>query len=141
MEKRPAPKGAWKKGQSGNPAGKTPGSRNKATQMVMALMEGGARAIVQQVIKAAKGGDLAAAKLVLDRLAPPVRERSVSLSLPTTESACGVADAQAAILQAVADGELTPGEASTLSGIVENRRRAIETQELEQRIQALEEQK
>ncbi len=78
MEKRPAPKGAWKKGQSGNPAGKTPGSRNKATQMVMALMEGGAKAIVQQVVKAAKEGDLTAAKLVLDRLAPPVRERAAS---------------------------------------------------------------
>lgn len=140
MEKRPAPKGAWKKGQSGNPAGKRAGARNKATQMVMALMESGAKAIVKQVIDAAKGGDMRAAKLVIERLAPPARERLITFqALPQTGDAAGVAEAQAVILQAVAAGELTPGEAATLSGIVENRRKAIETQELEQRIQALEE--
>lgn len=141
MEKRPAPKGAWKKGQSGNPAGKRAGSRNKATQMVMALMESGAKAIVTQVIDAAKSGDMRAAKLVIERLAPPARERLITFqALPQTEDAAGAAEAQTAILQAVAAGELTPGEAATLSGIVENRRKAIETQELEQRIRALEEQ-
>lgn len=141
MEKRPAPKGAWKKGQSGNPAGKRAGTRNKATLMIMALMESGAKDIVKQVIEAAKGGDMRAARLVIERLAPPARERLITFeTLPGTEDAAGVAEAQAAILQAVAAGELTPGEAATLSGIVENRRKAIETQELEQRIQALEEQ-
>jgi hypothetical protein len=45
---------------------------------------------------------------------------------------------QNAILQAVAAGDLLPGEAATLAGIVEARRKAVETQELEQRITALE---
>ena len=38
----------------------------------------------------------------------------------------GAAEAQRQILEAVACGELTPGEASTLSGIVEARRKARE---------------
>lgn len=38
-------RGTWKPGQSGNPAGKPPGTRNRATQMVLALMEGGAEEI------------------------------------------------------------------------------------------------
>ncbi len=106
---------------------------------VLALMESGAHDIAQAVVDAAQSGDLTAARLVLDKLVPNVRERAVELpGLPSTESTAGVAEAQAAILQAVATGDLTPGEAATLSGIVENRRKAIETQELELRISALE---
>ncbi|MCK9381956.1 MAG: DUF5681 domain-containing protein [Sulfuritalea sp.] len=137
-EKRKAPPHAWKPGQSGNPKGKAAGSRNKATAMVLNLMETGAREITDAVITAAKGGDLTAARMVLDRLAPPAKERPVSLDMPDTGTAAGVSAAQEAILQAVATGELFPGEAATLAGIVEGRRRALETQELEQRIAALE---
>ena len=132
------PRSAWKPGQSGNPAGKPPGTRNKATEMVLQLMEGGAKEITLAVIEAARGGDLAAARLVIDRLAPPMRERPVALELPDTASAEGVSKAQQAILQAVAGGDLTPGEGSTLAGIVEAHRRALETEELAARIEALE---
>lgn len=138
-DKRKAPPHAWKKGQSGNPAGKKPGSRNKATQLVLAMMEGGAEQITQTIIDAAKAGDLSAARLVLERLAPPMRERPITLDLPATDTANGISTAQAAILQAAADGELLPGEAATLAGILESRRKAYETQELESRITALEE--
>ena len=136
--KRKAPSKAWKPGQSGNPAGKPRGTRNKATEMVLQLMEGGAKEITMAVIEAARGGDLAAARLVIDRLAPPMRERPVSLELPDTATADGVSKAQQAILQAVSGGDLTPGEGSTLSGIVEAHRRALETEELAVRIEALE---
>jgi hypothetical protein len=138
-DKRKAPPHAWKKGQSGNPDGKKPGSRNKATQMVLAMMEGGAEQITQTIIDAAKAGDLSAARLVLERLAPPMRERPITLDLPAIDNAIGISTAQAAILQAAADGELLPGEAATLAGILESRRKAFETQELENRITALEE--
>lgn len=138
-DRRKAPPHAWKKGQSGNPAGKKPGSRNKATQLVLAMMEGGAEQITQTIIDAAKAGDLSAARLVLERLAPPMRERPITLDLPATDTANGISTAQAAILQAAADGELLPGEAATLAGILESRRKAFETQELESRITALEE--
>ena len=138
-DKRKAPPHAWKKGQSGNPDGKKPGSRNKATQMVLAMMEGGAEQITQTIIDAAKAGDLSAARLVLERLAPPMRERPITLDLPAIDNAIGISTAQAAILQAAADGELLPGEAATLAGILESRRKAFETQELENRITALQE--
>jgi hypothetical protein len=138
-EKKKAPPHAWKKGQSGNPAGKPQGMRNKATMMVINLMEAGAEEITKAVIDAAKGGDLMAARLVIERLAPPLRERPINIDLPDTRTADGCSDAQNAILQAVGMGELLPGEGATLAGIVENRRKAIETVELEQRIAALEE--
>jgi hypothetical protein len=132
------PPHAWKPGQSGNPAGKKPGSRNKATQMVMALMEGGAEQVTRVVIDAARAGDLTAARLVIERLAPPLRERPLSLPLPDTGTVAGVSAAQQAILQAVGEGEILPGEGTALAGIVESRRKALETVELEQRISALE---
>lgn len=137
-EKKKPPPHAWKKGQSGNPSGKPQGMRNKATMMVINLMEQGAEEITKAVIDAAKGGDLMAARLVIERLAPPLRERPITLDLPNTATAEGISAAQQAILQAVGVGDLLPGEGATLAGIVEIRRKAFETQELEARITALE---
>jgi hypothetical protein len=42
------------------------------------------------------------------------------------------------VLEAVGGGELLPGEGQILTGIIETRRKAIETEELERRIAALE---
>lgn len=128
----------WKKGESGNPNGKPAGARNKATIMVQAIMERGAKEIAEAVVGLAKEGDLSAARLVLERLVPPAKERPILLALPDTGSADGIAEAQNAILQAVAAGDLLPAEGATLAGIVEARRKAVETEELEHRIAALE---
>ena len=131
----------WKKGESGNPTGKPAGTRNKATVMVQTIMERGAKEIAEAVVGLAKEGDLSAARLVIERLVPPAKERPIALVMPDTASAEGIAQAQAAILQAVATGEILPGEGATLSNIVEARRKALETQQLEQRISALESKK
>lgn len=131
-------KAGWKPGQSGNPAGRPKGSRNRVTLIALAAMEEGGEEIARLVVDAARGGDLSAARFVLERLCPPLRERPVSLELPDTSTAQGVAQAQAAVLQAVTTGELTPGEGATLAGLVEARRKALETEELERRIAALE---
>ncbi|MBN8519790.1 MAG: hypothetical protein J5X22_20840 [Candidatus Accumulibacter sp.] len=128
----------WKKGQSGNPTGKPAGVRNKATVMVQSIMERGAQEIAEAVVGLAKEGDLSAARLVLERLLPPAKERPISLALPSTDTAGGIAEAQQAILQAVAAGDLLLGEGTALAGIVEARRKAVETLQLEQRITALE---
>ena len=131
-------KSTWKKGQSGNPAGKKPGTRNKATMMVLSLMEKGAEEIAASIVEAARSGDLSAARFVLDRLVPPMRERSIDIDLPNTDTVQGVDRAQQAIIEAVARGELLPGEGSVLAGLVEARRKTIETIDLEQRVAALE---
>jgi len=49
-----------------------------------------------------------------------------------------LADAQAAVVKAVADGELTPEEGIAITSIMEARRKVIETQDHESRISALE---
>lgn len=137
--KRSPPKSAWKPGQSGNPAGKKPGTRNRATLLAQAMLEDEVQAVVQVVVAAARAGDLTAAKMVIERVVPPMRERPIAVNLPADlKTADAVSQAAAAILQATCNGELLPAEAQALAGIVEMRRRTIETQEIEERLAALE---
>ena len=129
----------FKPGQSGNPAGRPRGSRNATTLAVEALLEGEAEAITRRVVNAALDGDMAAIKLVLDRVAPARKSRPLQIDLPDVADARGVAQAQAAVVAAVAGGELTPDEGTALSGLLEGCRRGLETEELAARLQHLEE--
>lgn len=106
--------------------------------MLEQLMQEDAREIVQTLLQLAKAGDVRAALAVLDRVAPPARSRSIALTLPPTDTPEGVCEAAGAVLAAVAGGELTPGEGSAVSALVEARRRAIETYDLATRVEAIE---
>jgi hypothetical protein len=126
------------KGQSGNPAGRPKGARNRATVAVEALLEGEAEAIARKAIELAKDGDSVALRLVLERVVPVRRGKPICFDLPRIETAGDVSAALGGILAATAQGELTPDEAATIAGIVETKRRALETMELEMRLAALE---
>lgn len=129
---------AWKKGMSGNPAGKQPGTLNRKTMLALALLDRDLETITKVVVDAAKGGDMQAARFIVERMVPPMRERPITVDLPPIRTTAGASVAQQVILDAVARGDLLPGEGTTLAGMVEQRRKAIETEELEQRIAALE---
>jgi hypothetical protein len=79
---RPFPKGV-----SGNPTGKRPGTRNRATMATEVLLEGEAEAVTRKAIELAKGGDITALRLCLDRVVAPRRERPVQFRLPALRSA------------------------------------------------------
>ena len=128
----------FQKGVSGNPAGRKPGQRHRTTVMLEKLMDGDAAAIVKTVMAAALLGDMTAARMILDRVAPAAKDRLIIVDLPDTSTAEGVALAQSAIVSAVTGGQLLPSEGVILSDIVESRRRAIETNELALRIDAIE---
>ena len=130
--------GRFKPGQSGNPAGKPAGARHRATLAIEALLEGEAEAIGRKCIEKALEGDGIALKLAMERIAPVPRGRPVRFALPPLNAAGDLPKAIGALLAAVADGDVTPDEAVALAHIVEVRRRAIETAELETRIAALE---
>ncbi len=119
--------------------GRPAGSRNNATIMMEEMLEGDADAIVRKAIELAKTGNETALRLCLDRLIPPRRDRTVRLTLPADlATAEGNSSATASVLNAVAAGEITPGEAVQLANVLEVRRRSIETSELESRIAELE---
>jgi len=60
----------WKKGQSGNPAGRPKGSINKYTILARELMTERGPLIVQKVIDMAMDGDVHCLKMCIDRILP-----------------------------------------------------------------------
>jgi uncharacterized protein DUF5681 len=135
----PRHRGQWKKGQSGNPAGMPKGTRHRATMLAEKLMEDDAENIVRAVVSAAKAGDPTAMRLCVERLVPLRKGRPVVFDLPAIETAADVANALGAMAGAMAAGELTPDEAGAVAGVLEAKRRAIETVEHEERLRKLEE--
>jgi Family of unknown function (DUF5681) len=127
-------------GQSGNPKGKAPGTRHHITRLAERLMEDDVEAVVAKVVRAAKGGDMAAARLILDRVAPPRRGRAVEIALPDVNTPGGVTIALAAVIKAMADGMISTDEAAAVAAVIETQRRAIETEQLQERLLAIEEQ-
>ncbi len=86
----------------------------------------------------ALAGDTTALRLCMERLVPPRRERPVAFAAPALASAADVPASLAAILAAVARGDLTTGEAIDLAGLVDRFRAAYELENLEARVVALE---
>ena len=119
-------------------AGKPKGTRHKATQAVLALLDGEAVALTRQAVTMALDGDGVALRLCLERIAPPRRDAPVQFDLPRMETARDAAKAAGAVLEAVAEGDLTPTEGAHIMALVETYRRTLETSELEARVAALE---
>ena len=136
VEKKITP--GFKKGQSGNPNGRPKGSRNRATLLAIAAIEGELDAIVRVVIDAAKAGDMVAARLVVDKLIPPSREVPIAIELPSIREISDCTTVQAMVFDAVASGQLLPDEGKTLSALAENHRRSLETADLSERLSAIE---
>ena len=128
----------WKKGQSGNPAGKKLGTRHKATQLAETLLDGQTEKLVNKCVEMAIEGDTTAMKICMDRLVPPRKSRPITIQLPDTKTAVGVADAQSTVVKTVAEGELTIEEGLVLSNILEARRKSIESSEFDTRLNKLE---
>jgi hypothetical protein len=128
----------FQKGQSGNPAGRPKGARNKATLALEALLDGEAEALTRKAIEMAKDGDMTAMRLCMDRIMPPRKDRPVSFALPTLKTAADAIKATSAIAEAVAAGDLTPMEAGELVKLVDGFTKAFELHEIEQRLAKLE---
>lgn len=122
---------------NGNP-GRPRGARNKATLAAESLLQGQAEALTQAAIKQALQGDTTALRLCLERIAPPIRESAAPVELPPIKTAADLPAAIAALLQAVAAGELAPGEAKTLAAVIGEAGKALELHDFEARLQALE---
>ena len=126
-------RGRFTPGTSGNPQGRP---KSESVALRQALAEGAAD-VVSAILKAAKAGDMQAARIVLDRLVPPLKAnaQTVRLALPESASPLGIAKA---ILAATASGTLAPDIAAQLVTAVGTFCRIEEVEELRDRIAALE---
>jgi hypothetical protein len=126
----------WKPGQTGNAKGRPPG-QSEITRM-RAELAVHVPAIINQLVTAAQAGDIQAARLILERILPPMKaiEPMVEIALPDGE---GLTAQGVAIVQAVADGTLAPGQGAQLLTGLGSLARITEIDELEKRITKLEE--
>jgi hypothetical protein len=76
----------FRKGQSGNPAVRPPGSRNRATSMVPNLLEGAAENIAKRAAQLAEEGNVAAIRICMNRLSPVGQHNPVAFELPPIHS-------------------------------------------------------
>ncbi len=129
------PPNQWKPGQTGNPKGRPPGV-SEITRLRASIAKH-VPAILDQLVTAAQGGDVQAARLILERVLPPVKptEQAVAIQLPDG----GTLTAKAtAVLSAAAAGDLAPGQAAQLIAALGTLAKISEVDELAARITALE---
>ena len=129
--------GTFAKGNPGRPHG----TRLRVTRAVEELLEGEAEKLSRKAIDLALEGDPTALRLCMERIAPARKDGPVRFDLPGIANAKEAANAAAAVLSAVAEGNLTPLEGATVMGLVENYRRVLETTEIVARLEALEDAK
>lgn len=124
----------FKAGTSGNPkgrpAGKTPGAKlRKAIELR-------APDILQAVIESAVAGDMAAAKILLDRILPALRTQS----LPVTLKGYGgtLSERADTIVSATMAGVIPADTSALLMGALANHAKIVETSDLIERLEVLE---
>jgi hypothetical protein len=113
-------------GQSGNPAGRPPGSLNKKTVALDEAFAESAHEILADVIARAKDGDTSAVRMCMDRMLPPKRDREVAIELPVIKTAEDAELALTVVTDELAAGNLTIREASALVALIERMLRLAE---------------
>src|SRR5260221_587079 len=128
----------FQKGQSGNPAGRPRGSRNKATLAAETLLEDELERLTREAIDRAMDGDPLLLRLCITRLLPAPRGRRVQLDLAGGGDVADIAASLEATIPAVAEGVISPLEATDPAEMIELPPRTVETVDLERRLARLE---
>ena len=126
-KKRP---GRWKPGESGNPAGRTPGSGDVAK--VRAAIAAHIPELLDAMMQRALDGDVGAARLLLERTVAPLKAAELAQPLGT------LTEQGRAVMAAVSAGEMAPGQGAALVGALGALARVAEVDELAARVAELE---
>jgi hypothetical protein len=128
------PPGRWKAGESGNPAGRKPGTGEVAK--LRAVIAERVPELLAAMMTRALDGDVGAARLLLERAIAPLKaaEQTQALRLPDGT----LTEQGRAVLAAVAAGELAPGQGAQLLTAIGTLGKIAELDELATRITALE---
>ena len=129
------PPGRWKPGESGNPAGRKPGTGEVAK--IRASIAKRVPDLLAALMTKALDGDVGAARLLLERTIAPLKaaEQPEALTLPDGS----LTEQGRAVLRAVADGDLAPGQGASLLSAIGSLARVIEIDDMEARLSKLEE--
>jgi hypothetical protein len=123
----------FKPGHSGNPNGR-PKDKTPATQLRQSIVKD-IPEIIEALIIQAKNGDVAAAKVLIDRVCPSLKPQALPVTIPTgatlPETGCNV-------VEATLSGIVAPDVGSMLIKALAEQGKLIELQELTERLQRLE---
>lgn len=126
--------GRWKAGESGNPKGRPVGTGKVAA--IRAAISEHVPELVQALVNRALGGDVGAARLLLERTVAPLRAAEAVQPLALADGS--LTEQGRSVLKAVADGELAPSQGAALVSAIGALARVAEIDELAARIAALE---
>lgn len=143
MTKKPEQKTPLLNGAPPNKRGRPPGSVNKRTLIRDALRQhfpDGEAGFWQAVAQQAADGDMQATTMLADRLMPRLKPQGECVMLALDAQATPAQMARQ-IIAAVAQGHIAPDAGRELLAAVADVCKIVESSELEQRIQRLEEQR
>lgn len=126
--------------QKGNKLGKgrTVGSRNKATIALEMIGEAHVEEILLKTIELAKSGDIAACKLILDRVYKPRKGFKWELESHSANTIQEVEKVSMEVMEELLAGNLTTEEANLLHDTLGSRMQIIHDTQIEQRLKDLE---
>lgn len=124
----------FEKGKSGNPRGRPKASASQ--RKLREAIHEEAPEIIKAMVAQAKGGDVTAARVLLDRVLPVIKPSDMAVALPLNGSLGG--DGRA-VMTAIGKAELTPEQGAKLLAGIGSLARIVEIDEVVSRLEALEE--
>ena len=118
--------------------GRPRGSQNKRNTRGQQLLDQYSETIMQKALAEAIKGDVSLLRTFLSFLLRRPGDRPIQTGPLPMGSLEELAKSSEKVLQKVASGKLSPGEARNLNDLMEDRRRVLESEELEKRVRALE---
>ena len=126
---------AFKKGQSVNPAGRSPGS-TPATKLKKIIADNMPE-ILASLIEQAKSGDTSAAKALMDKVIPSLKSQAVPISISAEDS---LSNQGQVVISATLSGSIPPDIGATLITALSNQAKLVEMEEMSQRLARIEKQ-
>jgi hypothetical protein len=120
-------------GVSGNPKGRKKGTT--AASMLRKSIADDIPEIILTLVELAKNGDVAAAKILLDRCVPSLKPQAMAINLPVNGT---LAEQGNEIIRATLSGHIPPDVGAQLITALSNQGKLVELQELTERLQSIE---
>jgi hypothetical protein len=127
--------GRFAKGNRGGPG--RPRARDRITALDERVAEAGPD-LIEAALKEAKGGNVKAMEMLLDRIWPARRGRPVEIDAPEIRGIPDLVPASAAVTNAVLNGDVTPDEGRAAARVLDRHGSMIELVDLERRLSKLE---
>jgi hypothetical protein len=118
--------------------GRPKGSRNKRTTLAQEILDQYAEPLMKKCVAKALEGDVRALSLCLERILPSPREPGVRLKIPKLIKLEDIDVALQKVVDAIANGNMSPSEGEKFHALLQNHRGNIESRSFGARITELE---